>query len=91
MENKAEEKKKISKLKVALRLLNIVFCFVFVSAVLLYVNLGKVVNYFADIENIKEIVNKNTNLVLEADNPVIQTTKDFSLNLSTKKNHPERA
>ncbi len=85
MENKAEEKKKISKLKVALRLFNIAFCFVFVSAVLLYVNLGKVVNYFADIENIKEIVNKNTNLVLEADNPVIQTTKDFSLNLSTKK------
>ena len=88
MGNEEKEKntnKKLSKAKVFLRLFNIAFCLLFVSAVLLYVNLGRVINYFADVNNIKEIVNKNTSLSLELDNPDIQTTKDFCINLSTKK------
>ncbi len=85
MENEAKEKKKISKRKIALRLLNIVFCAVFVFVILLYVNLGRVVNSFLDVNYVKEIVNKNTNLVLDLKNPDIQTTKDFNLNLSTEK------
>lgn len=84
-EKKKELNTKISKAKVFLRLSNIVFCLVFVPIILLYANLGWVVNRFLDVKSIKEIVNKNTNLVLELDSPVIQTTKDFCINFSTKK------
>lgn len=84
MGNKEKENKKISKTKMALRLLNIVFCLVFVLLILLYVNLGRVINAFADAEYIKNIVNKNTNLILNLESPVFYTTKDFCINLSAK-------
>ena len=84
MGNKETESKKTSKVKMTFRLLNIALCLIFVASILLYANLGRIVNSFVDAERIKNIVNKNTNLVLNLEDSDFYTTKDFCINLSAK-------
>ncbi len=74
---------KASKVKILFRVLNIVFCVFIALGLILYVNLDKVVNSFLNPEYIKEIVNKNTGLILDLGKPQIYATKDFSINLKS--------
>jgi len=78
---KDNKENKISKLKTTFRVLNILFCIVFVLIVLLYVHLGRVVSVFLNPETLKDSVNKTTGLVLDLKKPEITTTYDLCLNI----------
>ncbi len=78
---KDNKENKISKLKTTFRVLNILFCIVFVLIVLLYAHLGRVVSVFLNPETLKDSVNKTTGLVLDLKKPEITTTYDLCLNI----------
>ncbi len=72
-----------SKLKTVLRVVNILFCVLFVFCVLFYVHLGRVISPFLSPEKLQENLNKTTGLVLNFEAPEITTTFDFCLNIKS--------
>ena len=80
---KDNKENKTSKLKTALRVLNILFCVGFVFVVLLYTHLGRVVSPFLVPDNLKDNVYKTTGLVLDLKTPEITTTYDLCLNVKS--------
>lgn len=74
---------KYKKIKIALSVLSALVCAFFALILILYVNLGKIINSFADVELIKTSVQKETGLILNFEKPLLATTKDLCLNLKS--------
>jgi len=80
---KDNKENKTSKFKISLRILNIVFCLVFVFAVLFYTHLGKILSPFLSPESLIEKVKESTGLVLNLEKPKITATYDFCLDMES--------
>ncbi len=72
-----------SKIKTVLRVMNILFCVLFVFCVLFYVHLGQVISPFLNPEKLQENLNKTTGLILNLDEPEITSTFDLCLNIKS--------